>query len=163
MSFMLLDGEHPCVLILCGDGFPCRSCPCAQLAIGFANHGQKARTLAYNPTMDVALTSQHDIDALRAISSRTLEAIQGIIYTGWIFIHEKWCRARVMLGGDSQWLQKVLGTSSYFRIGSIYNYAVWCDLKGNWEDLKWRRSRNSDKDYINFIRWGWIVQTRKDV
>ena len=57
-----------------------------QLANGFANHGQKARTLAYNWTMDVALTSEHNIDALREISSKILEAIQGIINTGWILI-----------------------------------------------------------------------------
>ena len=89
MSFPPLDGERPYVLIVRGDGFPCGSRPWVQLAIGFANHGQKARTLAYNWTIDVALTSEHDIDALRAIFSKTLEAIQSITKTRWIIIREK--------------------------------------------------------------------------
>ena len=50
-----------------------------------------------------------------------------------------------MLGGDSPWLRKEPGVSSYFRIGSIYPYAVWCDLKGKWLDRKLRRSPKSDK------------------
>ena len=57
MSFPFLNGERPYVLIARGDGFPCGSRPWVQLAIGLANHGQKARTLAYNWTIDVALTT----------------------------------------------------------------------------------------------------------
>ena len=53
-----------------------------QLAIAFANHGQEARTLAYNWTIDVALTSEHDIDALRESFSHTSEAIRSITNTG---------------------------------------------------------------------------------
>ena len=132
-----------------------------QLAIGFASHGQKAHTLAYNWTIDVALTSEHDIDALRAIFSKTLEAIQSIINTGWILIREKWCRARVMLGGDSPWLRKVLGISSYFRIGSIYTYATWCAIKGKWEDRKWRRSPKSDKKLYKLHKKGLDCTTAK--
>ena len=134
-----------------------------QLAIGLANHGQKARTLAYNWTIDVALTSLNDIDAPRELFSTTLEAIQSIINTRRILIREKWSRAVVMLGGDSAELRKVLGISAYFRIGSIYTYAVWCDLKGKWLDRKWRHSPKSDKKYINFIRRGWILPTLKDL
>ena len=163
MSFPLLDRERPYVLIVRGDGLPCGSCPWVQLAIGFANHGQKARTLAYNWTIDVALTIEQDIDALRAIFSKTLEAIQSIINTGWILIREKWCRARVMLGGDSPWLRKVLGIPGYFRSGSIYTYAMWCAVKGKWEDRKWRRSPKSDKKLYKFTRRGWIVPPPKDV
>ena len=117
-------------IIIRGDGFPCGSRPWVQLAIGLANHGQRARTLAYNWTVDVALTSEHDIDALREILPKTLEAIKSIINTGWILIREKWCCVPIMVDGDSRWLRKVLGISAYFCIGSIYTYAVWCDLKG---------------------------------
>ena len=134
MRFPLLDGECRYVLIIRGDGFPSGSRPWVQLAIVFGNHGQKARTLAYNSTIDVDLTSEHDIDALREIFSKTLEAIQSINNTRWILIREKLCRAAVMLGGDSLWLRKVLGISTYFRIGSIYIYAVWCDLQGKLVD-----------------------------
>ena len=161
MSFPLLDGERPYVLIIRGDGFPCGSRPWVQLASGLANHGQKARTLAYNWTIDVAPTSEHDIDALRAIFSKTLEAIQSIINTGWILIREKWCRARVMLGGDSPWVRKVLGISSYFRIGSIYTYATWCEVKGKWEDRKWRRSPKSDKKLYKLHKKGLHCTTAK--
>ena len=70
MTLSLFDGEGPYVLIVRDDGFSCGSCPWVQLAIGFANHGQKARTLAYNWTIDVALTSEHDIDALREFFQR---------------------------------------------------------------------------------------------
>ena len=100
MTFLLLDGEGPYVLIIRGDGFPCGSRPWVHLAIEFANRGGKARTLAYNWTIDVALTSEHDIDALREVFSKTLQAIQSIINTGCILIREKWCRAQVMLSGD---------------------------------------------------------------
>ena len=56
---------------------------------------------------------------------KTVDAIQGITNTGWILSRGKWCRAPVMLGGNSPWLQKVLGISAYFRIGSIYTDAMW--------------------------------------
>ena len=55
MTFPLLDAERPYVLIIRRDGFLCGSRPWVQLAIAFANHGQKARTLAYNWTIDVTL------------------------------------------------------------------------------------------------------------
>ena len=161
MSFPLLDGEQPYVLIVPGDGFPCGSRPWVQLAIWFAKHGQNARTLAYNWTIDVAPASEHDIDALRAIFSKTLEAIQSIQNTGWILIREKWCRARVMLGGDSPWLRKVLGISSYFSIGSIPTYATWCDVKGKCEDRKWRRSPKSDKKLYKLHKKGLDCTTAK--
>ena len=48
MMFPSLDGEATYVLIIRGDGFPCGSRSWVQLAIRFANHGQKERTLAYN-------------------------------------------------------------------------------------------------------------------
>ena len=161
MSFPLLNGERSYVLIVRGDGFPCGSRPWVQLVIGFANHGQKARTLAYNWTIDVALTSEHDIDALRAIFSMTLEAIQSIINTRWILIREKWCRARVMLGGHSPWLHKMLGISSYFCTESIYTYATWCAVKGKWEDRKWWRSPKSDKKLYKLHKKGLDCTTAK--
>ena len=86
MTFPIFDGERPYVLIIRGDGLPCGSRPLVQSAIGFANHGQKARTLGYKRTIDVAFTSEHDTDDLREILSKTLEAIQSIMNTGWILI-----------------------------------------------------------------------------
>ena len=66
-----------------------------------------------------------------------------------------------MLGGDSPWLRKVLGISSYFCIVSIHTYATWCDLKGKWEDRKWRRSPNSDKKVYNLHKKGFDCTTAK--
>ena len=48
----------------------------------------------------------------------------------------------------------MLGISAYFRIGTIYTYAVWCDLKGKWVDRKWRRSPKSDKKLYNVYKKG---------
>ena len=59
-----------------------------------------------------------------------------------------------MLGGEFPWLPKVLGISSYFRIGSIYTYVAWCDLKGKWEDRKWRRAPKSDKQLYKLYKKG---------
>ena len=73
----------------------------------------------------------------------------------------KSCRARVILGGDSPWLRKVLGISSYFRIGSIYTYATWCEVKGKWEDRKWRRSPKSDKTLYELHKKGLDCTTAK--
>ena len=154
MTFPPLDGEHPYVLIIRGDGFPCGSRPWVQLTFGFASHAQKARTQAYKWTIDVALTSEHDIDALHEIFSRTLEAIQSIINAGWILILEKLCRARVMLGGYPPCLRKMLGISAYFRIGSIYTYAVRCNSKRKWMDRKWRRSPKCDKQLYKLYKKG---------
>ena len=161
MAFPVLDGERPYVLIIRGDGFPCGSRPWLQLAIGFANLGQKARTLAYIWTIDVALTTEHNINALRELFSKTLEAIQSIMNTGGILIRQKWCPARVMLRGDSPWLRKVLGISAYLGIGSIYTYAVWCNLNGRWVDRKWRRSPKSDKKIHKLYKRGFECTNAK--
>ena len=59
-----------------------------------------------------------------------------------------------MLGGDSPWLRKVLGVSAYFHIGSIYTYAVWCNLKGKWADRKWQRLPKSDKRLYKLYKKG---------
>ena len=63
-----------------------------------------------------------------------------------------------MLGGDSPWLRKVLRISSHFPIGCINTYATWCDLKGKWEDQKWRRSPKSDKKLYKFHQ-KWLNRT----
>ena len=86
MTFPLLSEERPYVLIFGGDGSPFGSRPWVQLAIWFANHCQRARTLANNWTIDVVLTSEHDIDALREIFRNTLEVFESVRNTAWILI-----------------------------------------------------------------------------
>ena len=52
MHFPRFRDDHPYVLIVRGDGFPCEARSWCQIACGFANHMQKARTLLYNWTLD---------------------------------------------------------------------------------------------------------------
>ena len=66
-----------------------------------------------------------------------------------------------MVGGDSPRLHKVLEISSYFRIESIYTYATWCNLRGKWEDGKWRRSPESDKKLYKLHKKGLDCTTAK--
>ena len=62
MHFPRFRDDHPYVLIVRGDGFPCGARSWCQIACGFANHMQKARTLLYNWTLDLALVSEHETD-----------------------------------------------------------------------------------------------------
>ena len=48
----------------------------------------------------------------------------------------------------------MLAISASFGIVSIYTYAVWCDLKGKWEDQKWRLSPKSDKNIYKLYKKG---------
>ena len=72
MDFPMIDGEQLFVIIIRGDRFPCGSRPWVQIAIGFANHMEKARTLQYNWTLDVALTSEDDDEAMRVLFCATI-------------------------------------------------------------------------------------------
>ena len=105
MDFPMIDGEQLFVTIIRGDGFPCGSRPWVQIAIGFANHMEKARTLQYNWTLDVALTSEHEDEAMRVLFCATLQHIQTIIDSGYIQMNNVYYRGRIMLGGDSPWLR----------------------------------------------------------
>ena len=67
--------------------------------------------------------------------------------------------SRSHVGADSPWLQKVLGTSAYLRIGSIYTYAVWCDIKtfgavsrvslDSVERIHWNEEKDAPQEKIN--------------
>ena len=69
MHFPMIDGEQLFVIISRSDGFPCGSRPWVPIAISFANHMEKARTLQYNWTLDVALASEHHDEAMRRTAS----------------------------------------------------------------------------------------------
>ena len=144
MDFPMIDGEQLFVIIIRGDGFPCGSRPWVQIAIGFANHMEKARTLQYNWTLDVALTSEHDDEAMRVLFCATLQHIQTIIDSGYIQMNNVYYRARIMLGGDSPWLRLLLGLSPYYAIGSIYSFSTWCSRHERWMNTKVRRTTHLD-------------------
>ena len=144
MDFPMINGEQLFVIIIRGDGFPCGSRPWVQIAIGFANHMEKARTLQYNWTLDVALTSEHDDEAMRVLFCATLQHIQTIIDSGYIQMNNVYYRARIMLGGDSPWLRLLLGLSPYYAIGSIYSFSTWCSRRERWMNTKVRRTTHLD-------------------
>ena len=125
MHFPRFRDDHPYVLIVRGDGFPCRARSWCQIACGFANHMQKARTLLYNWTLALALVSEHETDLVRVLFGETLKKIQQIIDRGYMLLRGFWVRTVVIIGGDSPWLRHILGLSTFYEIGSIYSFATW--------------------------------------
>ena len=63
MHFPRFGDDHPYILIVRGDGFPC----------GARSWCQKTRTLLYNWTLDLALVSEHDTDLVRVLFGGTLK------------------------------------------------------------------------------------------
>ena len=59
------EPDYRYVLIVRGDEFPCGARPWCQLTVSFANHGECARSINYNWTLDLALCSEHNVEALR--------------------------------------------------------------------------------------------------
>ena len=121
MHFPRFRDDHPYVLIVCGDGFPCGARSWCQIACGFANHMEKARTLLYNWTLDLALVSEHETDLVRVLFGETLKKRQQIIDRGYMLLRGFWVRTVVIIGGDSPWLRHILGLSTFYEIGSIYS------------------------------------------
>ena len=108
MHFPRFRDDHPYVLIVRGDGFPCGARSWCQIACGFANHMQKAPTLLYNWTLDLALGSEHETDLVRVLFGETLKEIQQIIDRGYMVLRGFWVRTVVMIGGDTPWLRHIL-------------------------------------------------------
>ena len=73
MHFPRFRDDHPYVLIVRGDGFPCGARSWCQIACGFANHKQKAQTLLYNWTLDLALVSEHETGLVPVLFGETLK------------------------------------------------------------------------------------------
>ena len=71
MHFPTFRDDHPYVLIVRGDGFPCGARSWCQIACGFANHMQKAQNLLYNWTLDLALVTEHETDPVRVLFGET--------------------------------------------------------------------------------------------
>ena len=73
MHFQRFRDDHPYVLIVPGDVFPCEAGSWCQIACGVANHIQKARTLLYDWTLDLALVSEHKTDLVRVLFGESLK------------------------------------------------------------------------------------------
>ena len=86
MHFPRFRDDHSYVFIVPGDGLPCGERSWCQVACGFANHMQKARSLLYNWTLDLALVSEHETDLARVLFGETLKEIQQIIDRGYMLL-----------------------------------------------------------------------------
>ena len=119
------EPDYRYVLIVRGDEFPCGARPWCQLTVSFANHGERARSINYTWTLDLALCSEHNVEALRDLMAHNLGCIQHVLDTGYIVL----CGYRVdcgcIVGGDSPWLCHVFGLSVWWGVGSLYTYAMW--------------------------------------
>ena len=154
MHFPRFRDDHPYVLIVRGDGFPCGARSWCQIACGFANHMQKARTLLYNWTLDLALVSEHETDLVRVPFGETLKKIQQMIDRGYMLLRGLWVRTVVIIGGDSPWLRHILGLSTFYEIGSIYSFATWSREKERWVGCEWRRSTRLEAKFLKYRKQG---------
>ena len=152
MHFLRFRDDHPYVLIVPGDGFPCGARSWCQIACGFANHMPKARTLLYNWTLDLALVSEHETDLVRVLFGETLKKIQQIIDRGYMLLRGFWVRTVVIIGGDSPWLRHILGLSTFYEIGSIYSFATWSRENERWVGCEWRRSTRFEAKFLSLLK-----------
>ena len=123
MHFPRFRDDHPYVLIVRGDGLPCGARSWCQIACGFANHMQIARTLLYNWTLDLALVSEHETDLVRVLFGETLKKIQQIIDRGYMLLRGFWVRTVVIIGGDSNCSNEVRRFSKTFFLGGVASLA----------------------------------------
>ena len=154
MHFPRFRDDHPYVLIVRGDGFPCGKRSWCQVACGFANHLQKARTLLYSWTVDLALVSEHETDLVCVLFGETLKKIQQIFDRGYILLRGFWVRTVVIIGSDSPWLRHILSLSTFYKIGSIYSFATWCREKERWVGCAWRRSTRLEAKFLKYRQQG---------
>ena len=153
MHFPRFRDDHPYVLIVRGDGFPCGARSWCQNACGFANHQQKARTLLYSWTLDLALVSEHETDLVRVLFGETLKKIQQILYRGYMLLRGFWVQTVVIIGGDSPW-RHILGLSTFYEIGSIYSFATWSREKERWVGCEWRQSTRLEAKFLKYRKQG---------
>ena len=154
MHFPRFTDDHPHVLIVRGDGFPCGARSWCQIACGFANHMQKARTLLYNWTLDLALVSEHETDLVRVLFGETLKKYNKLLTVATCCSESILVRTVVIIGGDSPWLRHILGLSSFYEIGSIYSFATWCREKEGLVGCEWRRSTRLEAKFLKYRKQG---------
>ena len=154
MHFPRFRDDHPYVLIVRGDGFPCGAGSWCRIACGFANHMQKARTLLCNWTLDLALVSEHETDLVRVLFAETLKKVQQIFDRGYMLLRGFLVQTVVIIGGDSPWLCHILGLSTFYEIGSIYSFATWSREKERWVGCEWRRSTRLEAKFLKYRKQG---------
>ena len=157
------EPDYRYVLIVRGDEFPCGARPWCQLTVSFANHGERARSINYTCTLDLALCSEHNVDALRDLMAHHLECIQHVLDTGYIVL----CGYRVdcgcIVGGDSPRLRHVFGLSVWWGVGSLYTYAMWNAASNQWEHTTTVRSWKGHGKFLKIFHRSRPKATVSDV
>ena len=115
--------------------------------MSFANHGERARSNNYTWTLDLSLSSEHNVEALQDLMAHNLELIQHVLDNGYIVL----CGYRVdcgcIVGGDSPWLHHVFGLSVCWGVGSLYTYVMWNAASNQWENTTMVLSWNVHKKF----------------
>ena len=79
--------------------------------------------------------------------AHNLERIQHVLDNGYIVL----CRYRVdcgsIVGGDSPWLRHVFGLSVWWRVRSLYTYAMWNAASNQWDHTTTVRSWKGHKTF----------------
>ena len=140
------------LLIVRGDELPCGARPWCQLTVSFANHGERALSIHDTWTLDLALCSEHSVEALRGLMAHNLVRIQHVLDNGYIVL----CGYRVDCGcivrGDSPWLCHVFGVSLWWGLGSLYTYALWNPASNQWEHTTTVRSWKGHKKVLKIVQ-----------
>ena len=157
------EPDYRYVLIVRGDEFPCGARPWCQLTVLFANHGERARSINYTWTLDLALCSEHNVEALRDLMAHNLECIQHVLDTGHIVL----CGYRVdcgcIVGGDSPSFRHVFGLSVWWGVGSLYTYAMWNAASNQWEHTTTVRSWKGHRKFLKIFHRSRPKPTVSDV
>ena len=132
-------------------------------SMSFANHGERAWTINYTWTSDLALCSEHNVEALRDLMAHNLKRIQQVLDNGYIVL----CGYRVdcgcIVGGDSPWLGHVFGLSVWWGVGSLHTYAMWNAASNQWEHTTTVRSWKGHKKVLKIFQRGRPKATVFDV
>ena len=60
--------------------------------------------------------------------------------------------AKVILGGDQLWTRRVIGVSTFPKVGSMFNEGIWNAQKKTWEGSAIRRTMEGDEaNYTAFL------------
>ena len=114
-------------------------------------------------TLDLALCSEHNVEALRDLMAHKLECIQHVLDTGYIVL----CGYRVdcgcIVGGDSPWLRHVFGLGVWWGVGSLYTYAMWNAASNQWEHTTTVRSWKGHRKFLKIFHRSLPKATVSDV
>ena len=87
--------------------------------------------------------------------------IQDIIYTGLVQWGASKDEAKVILGGDQPWTQRMIGVSTCPQVGSMFNEAIWSAQKKTSEGSAIPRTMEGDEaHYTGLPPWDAFFASR---